>query len=59
MRQRTRPTVARRRSARLPFNLLITGETGTGKTLAGRKIHRRSSEEYRNIVYDLSGKFLS
>jgi len=47
------------RVARLPFNLLITGETGTGKTLAGRKIHRRSSEEYRNIVYDLSGKFLS
>ena len=32
-----------KRVAKRPFNILITGETGTGKTYAAREIHHRSA----------------
>jgi transcriptional regulator with PAS, ATPase and Fis domain len=41
------------RVARKPFNILITGETGTGKTYAAREIHRLS-ERANNPLMELN-----
>ena len=51
--QHTRTLLAEiKRVAKRPFNILITGETGTGKTHAAREIHRgsaRSEEPFMEL----------
>jgi transcriptional regulator with GAF, ATPase, and Fis domain len=39
-----------KRVARRPFNILITGETGTGKTHAAREIHRLSARSKKPFL---------
>jgi transcriptional regulator with PAS, ATPase and Fis domain len=39
-----------RRVAHCPFNILITGETGTGKTYAAREIHRLSTRSNKPFM---------
>lgn len=39
-----------KRVAKRPFNILITGETGTGKTYAAREIHRRSTRSQKPFM---------
>lgn len=38
------------RVARRPFNILITGETGTGKTHAAREVHRLSARSNKPFL---------
>lgn len=38
------------RVAKRPFNILITGETGTGKTYAAREIHRLSARSIKPFL---------
>ncbi|HEY6803761.1 MAG TPA: sigma 54-interacting transcriptional regulator [Pyrinomonadaceae bacterium] len=39
-----------KRVSRCPFNILITGETGTGKTYAAREIHRLSARTNKSFM---------